>query len=879
MKGFFSKKEVSKTKTKTNSGPPCERCGLFKTCQTPKMEVTGQGKLEILIIGEAPGREEDEGNQYFGAGTQFVGQAGQLLRRKLQEYDLDLDVDFWKINAVNCRPPKNKKPTRKQINCCKEYYVGQLIEDLKPKFIWLVGGAAIESFYDKRFSGLTMSRWRGLCIPDKETKAWIVPLYHPSFLLRTKKKTKRGFVYYDKNVESLYDRDLRQAVEWFETLEERPVIPNYKRKVKLVTDIRTLKTHFKKMRTKSEVKKILTAFDYETSALKPFNPINRIWCMSIAYGSISFSFPIDYEHWKPQEWEEVVDLVTEYLTNPKIRKIAQNLKFEDVWSRTYFKESAVYGWLWCTMNAAHIIDARKAFTGLKFQSYINFGIEGYENQIKPYMKTRPNSFINRLNEVPLEDLLMYCGLDALLTKKLYIVQRNIIRANPKLKAAYNLTHKGLLAFSDTQLRGFPADELYYLEEEIHLGEKIEMLEVGLLNSKWAKKFKKKYKRVINIDSTQDLIKLFKDIIKIKLEKKTDKGNIKMTAEVLEGLDVPFAKRIVRLRKLKKIKNTYMKQIISEIDKDGRIHAFIDLHIPRSYRSSSSNPNLQNVPTREEEAKKSTRSGFVPEPGCRLLFGDYGSQEVRIIGCYTQDENLITYLEDDTTDMHRDQAEDIFVLDDNTITKDLRFYTKNQFVFPEFYGSYYVSCARNIWRICMEMKTGEDIIVWKHLVEEGVIQSKDDYAGFEHHIKEVEKRFWEKFPGVREWQNRSIDFYQRHGYVESFFGYRRGGLLTPNMIINTPIQATAFHCLLWAYIKLNYYAKRHLRSRPIFQIHDEIVWNLRPDEEKEVIKKMRYIMERKIRAEYDFLIVPLVAEIEITDIDGSWYTKYDYKEVA
>jgi len=871
MKGFFSKKEVKRSKPGRENLSPCERCKLHDHCENPYMIVQGEGRSGVLIIGESPDTEDDSTN------ISFTGEAGQMLREKLQRYELNLDIDFWRINAINC-VRKGKNITRKQIKCCREYYVNELIARLKPRMIWLLGGAAVESIYADRFSNLGISRWRGLLIPDKKWNTWIVPMYNPTFLLRTKKKTKRGYVYYDKNVESVIDRDLEQAVEWLEENFDRPEFPDYTDKVKLVTKIKPLLKHFRIMRKSSTTKKIVTAFDFETSGLKPFQPINKIWCMSIAYAGKSFSFPIDYENWSNSEYEKVVNEVNGYLRNQKIKKVAHNLKFEDMWSRIYFKQRKIMGWLWCSMNAAHIIDARKFFTGLKFQSFLYFGIEGYESKIKPFMKTRPGSFINRLNEVPLPDLLMYCGLDALLTRKLYFLQKKAINSDSELKKAYALTHKGLLAFSDTQLRGFPVDEIYYMEEEISIGEKMDTIEDRLMNSKPARQFFKKFKRRINLDSTKDLILLFKNIVKIKLEKKTEKGNIQMTAEVLENMNNAFAKRLVSLRKLKKLKNTYMKQITQEIS-GGHIHAFIDLHIPRSYRSSSNGPNLQNVPTREEEAKKSTRSGFKPEHGCKLLFGDYGSQEVRIIGCYTKDENLLEYLHDETTDMHRDQAKNIFVLNNDTITKELRFYTKNQFVFPEFYGSYYVSCARNIYHLCMDMETGEGVPVWEHLADKGIMDDKYDYEGFEQHVKEVEQEFWNTFPGVREWQNEGIAFYQQHGYVETMFGHRRGGLLTPNKIINTPIQATAFHCLLWSYIKLNDIAKRRYRSRPIFQIHDEIVWNLYPDEEKEVIRKMRYIMERKIRSEYDFLIVPLECEVEITDVDQSWYTKFKYKEDA
>jgi DNA polymerase-1 len=867
VKGFFSKREIT---ARSNSGsqnlPPCERCKLYRTCETPKMIVTGKGRLKALLIGEAPGREEDEGNAYFNPGTQFIGQAGTLLRDKLDPFGIDLERDFWKINAVNCRPPKNKTPTRKQIKCCKEYYVDSIIRELNPKYIWLLGAKAVESFYVDRFSKLSMSRWRGLCIPDRNTKAWIMPMFHPSYLLRSKKKTKRGFVYYDKNIESVYDRDLENAVEWLNL--ERPKFKNYKRQVEIVLDIDRLLELFAYLHSR---RKSLTAFDFETSALKPFKPIKKIWCMAIANKRGTFAFPIDYPHWNEKEKEIVLKEVKAYLQSRRIRKIAHNLKFEDVWSRVHFEIKNVYGWLGCTMNAAHIIDDRKDFTGLKFQSYINFGIEGYEKEVKPYMRTNPATGLNRLNELPIKKLLTYCGLDAHLDRKLHFKQRRIIGESEELSAAYKLTVKGLKAFADTQIRGFPVDELYYIEEDQSLADQIESIEKGLKRSKWSKRFKKKYKREINIDSAQDLIKLFRNVMKVKLDKKTEKGNYQMTAEVLESLHNSYAKKIVKLRKLKKIKNTYMAMITREIH-DGRIHAFIDLHIPRSFRSSSSDPNLQNIPVREEEAKRAVRRGFIPEMGCKLLFFDYGSQEVRIIACYTHDENLIAYIEDPTTDMHYDQSKKIFVLDDDQATKKLRFYTKNQFVFPEFYGSYYKSCAKNLWYYCSELKTEEEVPVWKHLVNEGVISDKGDFAGFENHVKKVEENFWERFPQVREWQEQSIDWYQRHGYIKTFFGHQRRGLLTPNMIVNTPIQATAFHCLLWAYIKLNAYSKRRLKSSPIFQIHDEIVWNTYPKEEKRVIKKTVDVMENKIRERFDFLIVPLLAELEETEVDQSWYAK-------
>jgi len=867
MKGFFTGERKQRKKNNAASKDPCERCGLWETCLTPKTSYTGKGQKKILIIGEAPGREEDEGNPYFEPGTQFIGQAGRLLRDKVARYGLDLERDCWKINAVNCRPPSNRTPTRKEVKCCKEFIVDKTIEELKPNYIWLLGKKAVESFYVGRFSHLEINRWRGLIIPDRLTGAWVLPMYHPSFLLRTEKKI-RGGTFYDKNTETIYDIDLKRAFAHLQNSESRPKFQNYESKVEIVTDIDRFNHWFDYLL--NDTKKIV-AFDFETSALKPFGGLPLIWSMSIAFRNRAISFPISYPHWTQEEKGQVLAAVALFLMSNNIEKIAHNLKFEDVWARVILKVAYVAKWLWCTMNAAHIIDERRNFTTLKFQSYIEFGMDNYGKDVKPLMeKINPETGRNRLDEVPLEDLLLYGGLDSLMSLNLFMIQRHYILHDER-REAYKLTHEGLKALADTQIRGIPVDSIYYREQDEYYEKKIDTFEQALLNTGAAKKFKKKYNREINLDSTPDLRKLFTNVLKTKIDKKTKKGFVSVDHHSLLNINDPFAQRLIRLRKLKKIKGTYLAQFLREIAND-RIYPFIDLHIPRSHRSSSSDPNFQNIPIREEEPKRVVRCGIVPEPGCKIGLIDYGSQEVRIIACYSKDGNLIAYIEDESTDMHRDQAAEIFVLNEKQMTSLLRFYAKNQFVFPEFYGSYFVSCARNIWDNCIELETGEGVKVLDHLIDVGVMADANDYDSFEAHIKEVEKNFWDRFPQVKEWQERSIREYQRKGYITTFFGHRRGGLLTNNMIINTPIQATAFHCLLWSYIKANTHAKRYWQSYLMGQIHDEMVYNLQPDEERDVISTSVDIMENKIRERFDFLIVPLRAEVELTDIDAAWYYK-------
>src|SRR5437879_5510271 len=103
-KGFFAALDVVENKAPASLIPKCGACGLFKTCQSPKMPPSGKGRKRILICSEAPGRNEDE------QGIHFVGKAGQFLEECLEECEINFRKDCWITNAIICRPPKNKLP-------------------------------------------------------------------------------------------------------------------------------------------------------------------------------------------------------------------------------------------------------------------------------------------------------------------------------------------------------------------------------------------------------------------------------------------------------------------------------------------------------------------------------------------------------------------------------------------------------------------------------------------------------------------------------------------------------------------------------------------------------------------------------------------------
>jgi len=842
---FFDSPSIVKNQKSYSPNFTCETCGLFRTCKSPKMRPTGSGERGILIVAEAPGREEDEEWERLGypEPTQLIGEAGRLLRWKLEPYGLDLDRDFRKMNAVNCRPPRNREPTRKELKSCKHFILEE-IESGKPKFIWLMGKKAVESFYMDRFDHLSVGLWRGRCIPDRDTGAWVLPMYHSSFLLHSKG---------DKNVESLFDMDLEFAVSCLG--KESPRFEDEGQYVKRLSDLEDILGLLDRIKRD----RIRFSFDYETSGLKPFKPGHHIRVMSIALGAEeAYSFEVPKSKRFGGKWRRV-------LTDPGIDKVAQNLKFEDRWSRKIYG-AVPQGWIHDTMVAGHILDSRHNSTNLKFMVYVRWGAEGFKDDTETYLKSSEE--FNRIDEAPLEDLCDRCGLDSLFTYRLYEEQMKDfgLSSNRGMYGAYQFFHEGLLAFCDMESEGIPVDEAYYERERRRLTAEINFLEGKLLEGKEAKLFEEKTGGKLGLGSSKDLRFLMFNLLNQESLKKTASGNDSVDEEALEKMKIPFVKDLLRLRKLLKIRDTYLAQFQREVV-DGKIYPFWDLHIPESFRSSCSRPNFQNIPARDEEAKKSTRSGVVPSPGNKLVSGDYSGIEVAEAACITKDPVLVKYVSTPGTDMHRDQAMEIFILTAKQVIKGLRFYAKNGFTFPEFYGSYYKNCALFIWEVCKSMLITEGLTVRRHLRNQGIL----NYEDFEDHMKEVERRFWDKYSGFAEWKEKAIVEYRRKGYVDMPFGFRRIGLLYPKEIVNTPIQGTAFHCLLWSLIRLNEERKQEgWKSKLIMQIHDEMIWDMVPEESEHIKERIVQVSTVEIRKENDWIIVPLEVDFEEGGINESWY---------
>lgn len=390
-KGFFSKEQSNSFKSSS-----CDKCGLYKKCISPKMKPTGEFKKEILICAEAPGTMEDKKN------TQLIGEAGQLLEETLKTYcDINLHTDCRKINAVNCRPPRNRTPTNKEIMSCRPMLINE-IKLSKPKVIILLGATALKSFMTDRWKKNLgqVNKWRGWAIPDRETGAWVIPTYHPSYMLRNQDE-----VLYD-----VFCNDLKKAINCI----GKP-FTSYKPEKQCIELLNTKKafTYMEKLYNR---KPKIIAFDFETTGLKPHRKEHKILTVSICDGiDHSVSFILTRELW---------DILGLILSDPKIGKIASNMKYETTWTKTILGFD-VEGWKWDTMLASHILDNRGGITGLKFQAYVNFGIIDYASHLDKFIVSDPKEGGNGLNKMmkaDVREVLYYCAMDSLLEFRLAKIQ-------------------------------------------------------------------------------------------------------------------------------------------------------------------------------------------------------------------------------------------------------------------------------------------------------------------------------------------------------------------------------------------------------------------------------------------------------------------------
>ncbi len=323
--------------------------------------------------------------------------------------------------------------------------------------------------------------------------------------------------------------------------------------------------------------------------------------------------------------------------------------------------------------------------------------------------------------------------------------------------------------------------------------------------------------------------------------KSNKTGFKTDVKVLQRLvDYhPIIKHILDYRNLAKIESTYLDGLKDYIREDGLIHTIYKQTLTRTGRLSSVEPNLQNIPVRNEEGRK-VRKAFIPQHDMFLSI-DYSQIELRILAHLSGDEELIKAFNNDQ-DIHTKVAADIFDISEDQVTKNQR-RTAKAVIFGIVYGISGYGLGENL-----ELKPSE--------------------------AKKYIDKYLALYPKVDEYMKHNIKYAYENGYVKTMFNRKRviDELTNSNymirqsgerMALNTPIQGTASDIMKMAMIKVYEEMNKHnFKSKIVMQVHDELIFDCYSEELDEVIKVAKEAMENIYKISVPFKVS--------ADTGKNWY---------
>jgi DNA polymerase I len=435
------------------------------------------------------------------------------------------------------------------------------------------------------------------------------------------------------------------------------------------------------------------------------------------------------------------------------------------------------------------------------------------------------------DQVPLEQAGPYAAEDAEVTLRLHRVFQPRLAAVPALERLYREIEMPLVpVLSRLERAGVLIDSAQLATQSAELARKILELEESAYRVAG---------RRFNLGSPKQIGAIFFDELGLPVVAKTPKGAPSTSEDVLERLAAEgheLPRIILDHRGLSKLRSTYTDKLPRMVDPDtGRVHTSYHQAVTATGRLSSSDPNLQNIPIRTEEGRR-IRRAFVAAPGHRLLAADYSQIELRIMAHLSGDERLLAAFAGGQ-DIHRATAAEILGLAPEDVTSEQRRSAK-AINFGLIYGMSAFGLARQL----------------------GIERSA---------AQEYVDRYFERYPGVRDFMDRTRRQAREDGYVETLFGRR---LHLPEIghgnqtrraaaertAINAPMQGTAADIIKRAMIAVDAWIETERpAARLIMQVHDELVLEVAESAVEDASAQVREAMESSAE-----LAVPLIVEIGV-----------------
>lgn len=585
----------------------------------------GPKKAYIMLIGEAPGKDED------AQGKPFVGKAGRLLSSILEEFGVKRS-DVYIANAVKCRPPQNRTPKKPEIQVCRKYLVEE-IRAVDPRLIICMGGTSIRSITgDHR---LTVGKAR--TSKYKYFNASVRTTFHPASVFRVPYNYK------------LITEDLSR----FLGVSKASKSASADRQSLIRPS--ELKTYLQMF-----VRKGAVVLDIETSGLDPFAKDSKIWTVgfSCAEGE-SYVVPIFHKEGHNPDPQGSLDLISEYLLrNKNVRVIGHHIKFDLKWLMRFGAQ--VKCKVFDTMIAFHLLDENYPNKSLKHLAMVHTSMGDYAKDMVALRKKKeeyPDM------QFPLEDMVKYNGNDCDATFRLYKVY------------ALRLKEESLIRYMRFQMDVLKA----LLQMEIN-GMVVDQMRLNELVEEYTKKLKTVERNIrvdlgdINLDSPKQLAKALYEEKKYKVVKLTDGGSPSTDEEALAQLaryeKCKVAQNLIDRRKISKVLNTYLHGKAAQIKDDGKIHA--------EFRQASSregeerggtvtgrlSSDMQQIPK-----VGGIKSMFVSRfKGGLICQADYSQIELRVMAHFSRDPAMLDAFRRKDVDIHLSVASKVYRKPESEITK-------------------------------------------------------------------------------------------------------------------------------------------------------------------------------------------------------------------
>ncbi|MGI6073592.1 MAG: DNA polymerase I [Fermentimonas sp.] len=589
----------------------------------------------------------------------------------------------------------------------------------------------------------------------------------------------------------------------------KPIIDSKKEK----DNISTVAHKYATVEGESEMnelcKKLLSqksvCFDTETTGLDPLQ--SELVGLSFAFiEGEAYYVPISEDR---AEAEKEVSIFKAFFENDAIEKIGQNIKYDILQLRNY--GILVAGQLFDTMIAHYLLNPELRH-GMDYMAdiYLNYETIQIEELIGPRGKNQKN-----MREVDVSVATDYASEDADITLRLKNILEKDIESNGLSKLFYEIESPLIYVLADMEWTGVRVDTeaLEDLSEQY-------TNELLLIENE----IKEMAGEEFNVNSPKQIGEiLFEKLKIIDNPKKTKTGQYRTGEEELEKIrdKHPIVEKILEHRGLKKLLSTYIDAFPLLVNpKTGKIHTSFNQAVASTGRLSSTNPNLQNIPIRDDRGKQ-IREVFIPDDGCVYVSADYSQIELRIMAHLSKDSNMIESFKNDE-DIHAATASKLYKIPLDKVNGDMRRKAKTA-NFGIIYG---ISPFGLSQRLSIPRTEAKEII--------------DGY--------------FETFPSIKQYMEDSIEKGRKNGYVETIFGRKRflPDINSKNAVvrgfaernaINAPIQGSAADIIKIAMVRIfESINKKGLKSKMILQVHDELNFNVLPDELDEMVSIIRTEME-------------------------------------